>query len=229
MAKDLTRAITHENYGKAESGLQKYYHKVEKIIYHTPREFTKESIEKGGVFNFASDDFMTQPDTSNGVPVACIGDMTAHGGAITVGEPNVIIGSATPTPSITMAVNKIPFPEIASNASNKEARANQQLLREAAEDIEGEPRIYNLQWIKGDKFIRESRLLKEVTLRAYVENISEGEIITLKVNKIVDSTDENQELNDDSEELIEIKGTVKDKMVEVTWTVELPDSKSEKS
>ncbi|WP_282142824.1 hypothetical protein [Cellulophaga baltica] len=68
MAKDLIRAITHENYGKAESGLQKYYHKVEKVIYHTPREFTKESIEKGGVFNFASDEFMTQPDTSNGLP-----------------------------------------------------------------------------------------------------------------------------------------------------------------
>ncbi|WP_405268041.1 hypothetical protein [Cellulophaga sp. Ld12] len=68
MAKDLTRAITHENYGKAESGLQKYYHKVEKIIYHTPMKLTKEEVEKGGVFTFSSDEFITSPDTSNGLP-----------------------------------------------------------------------------------------------------------------------------------------------------------------
>lgn len=47
----------------------------------------------------------------NGVPVVCQGDLTAHGGVITVGEPTVIIGSATVMPSITMPLSKIPFPK----------------------------------------------------------------------------------------------------------------------
>ncbi|QXP54516.1 PAAR domain-containing protein [Cellulophaga sp. HaHa_2_95] len=59
----------------------------------------------------------------NGVPVACQGDMTAHGGVITVGEPNVIIGSATLTPSTTLELNKIPFPQI--TLANRQLEANQ--------------------------------------------------------------------------------------------------------
>ncbi len=65
---DLTRAITHEDYGKGELGLKKYYHKVNKIISNYPRELTKEEVEKGGVFNFTSDEFATSPDTSNALP-----------------------------------------------------------------------------------------------------------------------------------------------------------------
>lgn len=77
----------------------------------------------------------------NGKPVACIGDLTAHGGTITTGEPNVIVSSATPTPSITMDEDEIPFPEITlttrvlsvvtGNAKgNKEGIANQEKLKE---------------------------------------------------------------------------------------------------
>ncbi|WP_081954866.1 PAAR domain-containing protein [Cellulophaga sp. E6(2014)] len=149
----------------------------------------------------------------NGVPVACIGDMTAHGGAITVGEPNVIIGSAAPTPSITMAVNKIPFPEIASSTSNEEAIANQQLLREAAEDTEGEPLVYNLQWRKEETVIRDRKVLKIVTLTADVLNIPDGQTATIKVLKA--KNDEREE-----EQVIELTGTVVDKRVTVDWELE---------
>nr|WP_320119828.1 PAAR domain-containing protein [uncultured Marinifilum sp.] len=48
----------------------------------------------------------------NGVPVATVGSMTAHGGQIVQGEPNVIIGSATGSSSATTSPNEIPFPEI---------------------------------------------------------------------------------------------------------------------
>ncbi|WP_024480863.1 PAAR domain-containing protein [Cellulophaga baltica] len=156
----------------------------------------------------------------NGVPVACIGDMTAHGGAITVGEPNVIIGSAAPTPSITMAVNKIPFPEIASNTSNEEAIANQQLLREAAVDIEGEPRIFNLQWLKEEIILRSSKVLKEVTLRAHVQNIPEGGNVTINVKRYKENENENGEIITNENDIIEITGTVRNKMVEVVWQIE---------
>jgi len=68
MVKDYTRRVTHKDYGKGELGLKNYYHKVNKIISNRPKDRTKESIEKGGVFNFASDEFIIVPDTSNGLP-----------------------------------------------------------------------------------------------------------------------------------------------------------------
>jgi len=48
----------------------------------------------------------------NGVPVVCVGHMTAHGGIITAGEANVIASTAAPSPSVTMPLNQIPFPKI---------------------------------------------------------------------------------------------------------------------
>ncbi len=160
----------------------------------------------------------------NGVPVVCLGDMTAHGGAITVGEPNVIVGTATPSPSATMAVAKIPFPEISIpdrlSGKNSEALAKQEALKEAAENNEGEPRIYNLQWIKEDKVVHSSRVLREVTLRAHVQNINEGVSVTFKVNRLVDKTSLDGYKSTQEEEIVELTGIVKDKMVEVVWEVE---------
>ena len=78
----------------------------------------------------------------NGVPVVCQGDITAHGGVITQGEPNVILGTSSPSPTQTMAKHKIPFPKITlvnrllGNA--KEAIVNQTALAEAAPVFEEE-------------------------------------------------------------------------------------------
>lgn len=79
----------------------------------------------------------------NGVPVVCQGDLTAHGGIITSGEPNVTISAAVPTPSQTMPKEKIPFPKITivnrtisafSGNSLNEAEANQKKLANLAEE-----------------------------------------------------------------------------------------------
>lgn len=162
----------------------------------------------------------------NGVPVVCIGDMTAHGGAIVQGEPNVIIGSATPLPPVTMAVSKIPFPKITlkdrvlaslSGNSLAEAEKNQAKLKE---EEKGEPRIFNLQWVKEDRVIRSSRVLREVTLRANVHNIPDGESITFNVKRPIEETDEEGNIKVTESEIVELSGTVKDKMVEVVWEVE---------
>ncbi len=48
----------------------------------------------------------------NGVPAVCIGSITAHGGTITIGEPNVIISTSVPDATVTMPVQKIDFPKI---------------------------------------------------------------------------------------------------------------------
>lgn len=169
----------------------------------------------------------------NGVPVACMGDMTAHGGVITVGEPNVIIGSATPTPSATMPASKIPFPKITikdrllakatgNSKKLKEAITNQEKLKEKSTDSKQkkEPKIYNLQWLKEDKIVRESRILKQVTLRAFVKDVDDGETVTFTVRKPITKTNENGEETTKDEDVIELSGTVQDKMVEVVWEIE---------
>ncbi|WP_320244164.1 MULTISPECIES: PAAR domain-containing protein [unclassified Tenacibaculum] len=168
----------------------------------------------------------------NGKPVACLGDLTAHGGTITAGEANIIVGSAAPVPSVNMPVNKIPFPKIsivdrlAHNSKIKEAEENQEKLKE---EEQGEPRIYNLQWLKEKNIIRKSKVLKEVTLRAYVYNIPDGESITFKVKKPVETTNENGSTTTNEEEVVELTGTVQDKKVEVTWEVEDATEKEKES
>lgn len=48
----------------------------------------------------------------NGTPVVVAGCMTAHGGMIPMGDPTVLVGSATPVKPVTMNIRKIPFPKI---------------------------------------------------------------------------------------------------------------------
>ena len=158
----------------------------------------------------------------NGKPAACMGDMTAHGGIITTGEPNIIHGFVTePMAPVTMPVSKIPFPEFSllntllGNAS--EAQANQQALQE---EEEGEPRVYNLQWVKEDRVTRGEKVLKQVTLRASVDNIPDGQNATIKVKVPVEVTDDQGNTTIDKENKVELTGVVQDKMVEVVWEIE---------
>ncbi|WP_428743008.1 PAAR domain-containing protein [Tenacibaculum sp.] len=163
-----------------------------------------------------------------GKPAATVGDMTAHGGSITAGEPTVLIGTGGAIASVIMPIKKIPFPNITLTnrilGNTKEAIANQQKLKELSENNKGEPRIYNLQWVKEKKIIRESRELKEATLRAYVQNIADGESITFKVKKPVENTNETTE---EFEDFIELTGTVSDKIVEVVWEIDITEGNEE--
>lgn len=79
--------------------------------------------------------------TVNGIPVATVNCLTAHGGIIAQGEIGVIITSSTPNPIATLPKHKIPFPEISfknrvltsiSGKSNAEAITNQATLKAVA-------------------------------------------------------------------------------------------------
>lgn len=171
--------------------------------------------------------------TVNGIPVATLGCLTAHGGTITTGEPGITIISTAPSPE-NMPTNDIPFPSITPilktlasvtgrRAQLNEAIENQQALRE---ETQGDPLIYNLTWVKENIIIRESRIVKEITLRAKVRNIPDGETISFKVKREnLNNTGENTEQND--EELVELSGTVQDKMVEVIWEMEDPTTNND--
>ncbi|MBI9060201.1 MAG: PAAR domain-containing protein [Labilibaculum sp.] len=165
----------------------------------------------------------------NGVPVVCQGDLTAHGGAITAGEPNVMVSVAQPNARATMPLSQIPFPEIrlfehigaALNSDTvdlQEAQGNIEAIQRG--DAEVEPRIYNVRWVKEQNTIRESKILKEVTLRASVLNIDDGESVTFKVKKLVPNSDGTEE---QEEEIVELTGTVSNKEVEVIWEIEDPE------
>ncbi len=160
----------------------------------------------------------------NGKAIACVGDMSAHGGAIVSGEANIIIGSGGSSPTTIMPIKKIPFPKITFTnrvlGNVKKAIANQQKIKDLSENNEGEPKIYNLQWIKEEKTTRESKEFKDVTLLAHVLNIPDGETLTFTVKKPVTSNNQKGNSTENEEDLIELTGTVQDKMIEVIWKIE---------
>lgn len=164
----------------------------------------------------------------NGTPVACMGDMTAHGGVITVGDPTVMIGSATPVASAVMPVKAIPFPKIdfvdravAAFSGNggklKEAEKKQEEVKKQAEAKEPEPVIYNLQWKKENMIIRDSKVIKQVTLSASVAGDCEGQTVSFKIKTAPPKKAGKEAAH---EEVVELSGTVADKRVEVVWEVE---------
>ena len=159
-----------------------------------------------------------------GKPVAYVGCMTSHGGFLTSGQANALITGNKPTKIVTMPIEKIDFPNIDiknrvlaylaghGNTLN-EAIVNQALIKQAAQDNEGEPKVYNYQWKKEETIIRGSKVLKVVTITADVQNILDGETATIKVSK--KATEDNEET-----EVIELTGTVKNKQVTVDWELE---------
>ena len=77
---------------------------------------------------------------------------------------------------------------------------------------EGEPAVYNLQWVKEEQIIRNSKIEKVVTLVADARNIPNGEEVTVKVHT--------PEQDGGSSMLTELKGIVQDNQVQVEWKVE---------
>lgn len=160
----------------------------------------------------------------NGKPIVCVGDMTAHGGVIVSGSSNIIIGSGGSSPTTIMPIKKIPFPKISFTnkvlGNAKKAIENQEKIRQISESTEGDKRVYGLKWIKEEKIIEKSKVLRQVTLRASTVNFSEGESVTLTLSR------HKKEINEEGiEEILdtiveEVTGTVQDKMVEVVWEIE---------
>ncbi len=73
----------------------------------------------------------------NGKAVVCVGDMTAHGGVITMGEGTVTISSNTPEPSVSLPLKHIPFPKITTlNRVAAAVSGNGKTLKEAEEKME---------------------------------------------------------------------------------------------
>ena len=156
-----------------------------------------------------------------GKPAATMGSTTAHGGVITVGEPTVLFGTGGSGATAVMAVKKIPFPKISLInkilGNNKEAIANQEAIKEEAENTEGDPKIYGIRIQKKETSVRESMVNNMLTIKAHVLNIDDGQTINFKVT--IPPNAENEE-----EQVLELSGTVEDKEVSVDWTPEKKES-----
>jgi len=179
-------------------------------------------------------DAIAQGETTvliGGRPAATVGSLTAHGGAVTSGEPTVLIGTGATGATTVMAVKKIPFPEISVTLKTlasitgrrgqlNEAIENQEELRRLAENNEGEPRIYGVRWMVEEQQVDAHKVFREVKVTASVDNIPDGESITFSIKRPTETTDENGNVTETEEDVIELTGTVQDKMVEVTWEIE---------
>lgn len=149
--------------------------------------------------------------TLNGIPIALQGDkcICAAGGQDVIlqgcptatinGVPIALQGSPTAHGG-TIPAGVPGAVIITKNTSVLEAGA------------EGEPAVYNLQWVKEEQIIRNSKIEKVVTLVADTRNIPNGEEVTVKVHT--------PEQDGGSSMLTELKGIVKDNQVQVEWNVE---------
>ncbi len=166
--------------------------------------------------------------TINGKPIATVGSMTAHGGQIVQGIPGATISPSKPTPDKTMPLKEIPFPKItiadrvgaAVKGKRKdlnEAKKNQEQIKEeaASNETNQEPAIVNLEWGHEQIIVRQSKVIKQVTLIATVAGIKDGETADFYLKRDVLADNE-----DESEEVTKLSGTVKDSKVETIWEVE---------
>jgi uncharacterized Zn-binding protein involved in type VI secretion len=161
-----------------------------------------------------------------GQPIAYVGCMPSHGGVITSGQANAFISGSKPLNIVTMPINDIAFPN--NSIKNKvlatlaghgnrlnDAIAMQNTIREAAQHNEGTPKVYNYQWQKEQRIVRDSKVLKVVTLTADVINIPDGETATIKVLNPISTGSE-------PAQVIALSGTVNNKKITVEWELEVP-------
>ncbi|MCG8699158.1 MAG: PAAR domain-containing protein [Bacteroidales bacterium] len=172
----------------------------------------------------------------NGTPVATMGAMTAHGGSITVGEPNVMISTSQPKQTTTMPLKDIPFPKVRAIDSvgaklsgqgkkHQEALDNQEQIRKEAEEEEGDPVILRIEWLSDELIIKESRMLKKVKVRAHTMNADDGETINFKIKRVYKANPDDEE--EVEEDVIELSGTVSDNKADAEFEIEDYEAKEE--
>lgn len=92
---------------------------------------------------------------AGGKPVATSGSMTAHGGAITAGEPTVLVGTGASGRTQIMPISEIPFPTINASLTAlaaisgrgsklREARANQNEIKKQEQKKYGQLREFSI-------------------------------------------------------------------------------------
>lgn len=165
----------------------------------------------------------------NGTPVATMGSMTAHGGSIVMGEPNVLISSATPNKKATMPLKKIPFPKITildhvgaamkgKRQELKEAQENQEMLKQDAQE-QPEIIVSNLQWRQNMAKVEKAMIGQVVDLYAEIKGMEDGEYISLRIFE-KDSVGEDNFVTSKS-------GSVQDGKVEIPWEVIYVEDKND--
>lgn len=141
----------------------------------------------------------------NGVPIALQGDTCQCQGppdSIVQGCPGVTI-NGTP-----IAVQQSPTAHggtISQGVTGVVVVSKNESVFEISQ--EREPVIYNLQWIKDTLVVRDSKVLKVVTLGADTRNIADGEEVRIKVQAT-------------NQQITELSGKVQNNRVEVEWEVE---------
>ncbi|WP_082422583.1 PAAR domain-containing protein [Aquimarina longa] len=150
----------------------------------------------------------------NGIPIATVDCKTAHGGVITTGIPGVTLTTTSPETVLTLPEDQIPFPESTLMnrilGTTRIAQENQDLLRQPEE---GTPRVVNPRWIKEERLIRQSKVIKRVTLQADTYTIPDGGIATIRVKKPIPDADGYHTIE-------ELSGQVQDKKVTIVWETE---------
>jgi uncharacterized Zn-binding protein involved in type VI secretion len=173
-----------------------------------------------------------------GKPAATMGSMTAHGGSITIGVPNVLLGTGGSGPSAVAPLNQIPFPEISfllkaqafaagKAKALKEAEKKIEQIKKESEEYEPTPMILSVEFIdeESEKRISEGKMVEVIKIRAHTKDVPDGDTVTFKLNR-VNKKDKNGNKVDD-EDLITLTGTVKDNVAIIEYDVPYFDDENE--
>ena len=162
----------------------------------------------------------------SGAPAVAMNGMTSHGGTFATGEPNIMYGPVTEVrepyqkykrKSATQAEVAVEAPEASTVAAQEvEERARTQVQSREEGERRKYPRIYNMQWLRERLITQDSALFKVVTIRADVQDIDDGEEVNLTIRMPQKDDVEGEE----EQEVVRLKGIVKDQRVEVVWKVE---------
>ncbi len=165
-----------------------------------------------------------------GKPAATMGSMTAHGGSITVGEPTVLIGTGASAATAISPVNKIPFPKIntlqkfkasviGKAGDLKEAIANQEQIKNEAEEQEPRPIILSVEIIddETEQKIQEEKMVEVIKVKATTRNIPNGDTVSFSLKRIKIRDEDGKKVED--EEVINLSGTVNNDVAIVEYEI----------
>lgn len=87
-------------------------------------------------------------------------------------------------------------------------------------DKTSKKRVYDLRWIKQEMIIKDKRIIKQITLRASVDDFEEGENVNLTLTRHKKEINELGEKTVTDKEFDTVSGIVKNKKVEIIWEID---------
>lgn len=175
-----------------------------------------------------------------GKPAATMGSMTAHGGTITIGQPNVLVGTGGSGATAVAPISQIPFPEITfllkaqayaagKGEALKQVEKKIEQIKKESEEQEPTPMILSVEFCDEEnvKRISEGKMVEVIKVKAYTKDVPDGDTVTFNIKRVNKKDKDGKRVED--EDLITLTGTVKGDVAIAEYEVPDFDDENEDS